>query len=301
MALRRTRRGTCARRSRACRSTWARGHAHVCPSGPRNRLAKLTAADDPAKGARLLLPISEPRTIRPVRHGAGRAGRLDARQKGRGGFWNRFAPRAFRQAPSSRSNLDRFMALYDRAAERGDPYEERVKAWPLKACAGCGPEFLFRIEQKPRSAGPSISARTVRAGPGDAACRIFSGPRLPDRDGLMRLAEQGRLQDPKNAGGAGWSACLDDLRGQAPRFVQQLRRAVARNAGILGGRVVPAAHRAPILLRTRRSRPDLAGPSLFCCSIESSARIGSLIELLSRQLYAYDAAGWRSSIRSKIR
>jgi cytochrome c553 len=37
-----------------------------------------------------------------------------------------FLPRAFRR-PIQPAEVNRFMAMYDRAAERGDPYEERVK------------------------------------------------------------------------------------------------------------------------------------------------------------------------------
>ena len=68
-----------------------------------------------------------------------------------------FFPKAFRR-PVQPAEIDRFLAMYDRAAERGDPYEERVKL-ALKAVL-VSPEFLFRIEQKQAEAG-HLSARPV--------------------------------------------------------------------------------------------------------------------------------------------
>src|SRR5262249_56157727 len=53
--------------------------------------------------------------------------------------------------PIEPSEVDRFLVLYDRADERGDPYEERVKL-ALKAVL-VWPEFLFRIEKKQEKPG----------------------------------------------------------------------------------------------------------------------------------------------------
>ncbi|UUO04663.1 DUF1592 domain-containing protein [Blastopirellula sp. J2-11] len=60
----------------------------------------------------------------------------------------RFAARAFRH-PVSADDLAPFLALYDRAADRADPYEERVKL-ALKGIL-VSPYFLFRMEETPKS------------------------------------------------------------------------------------------------------------------------------------------------------
>ncbi len=100
-----------------------------------------------------------------------------------------FLPRAYRH-PVEAAEVDRFLALYDRAAERGDPYEERVRL-ALKAVL-VSPRFLFRVET--RDEKPGIHP----LGGYDLASRLsyFLWSSMPDEE-LLRLAEAGRLQDPK--------------------------------------------------------------------------------------------------------
>ena len=99
-----------------------------------------------------------------------------------------FLPRAFRR-PVEAAEIDRYLKLYDRAAERGDPWTERMKL----ALRGSlvSPDFLFRMER--RDSSPGIHP----IGQYELAARLsyflWSSP--PD-DALLRLAEQGRLQDP---------------------------------------------------------------------------------------------------------
>src|SRR5206468_3136522 len=62
-----------------------------------------------------------------------------------------FLQKAYRR-PVDAAETDRFLAMYDRAAERGDPFEERVKL-ALKAVL-VSPYFLFRVEE--RSSEPGI-------------------------------------------------------------------------------------------------------------------------------------------------
>src|SRR5450432_2749875 len=62
----------------------------------------------------------------------------------------KFLRKAFRR-PVEPAEVARFMAMYNRAAERGDPYEERVKL-ALKA-ALVSPAFLFRIEERKDAPG----------------------------------------------------------------------------------------------------------------------------------------------------
>src|SRR5262249_29409442 len=119
-------------------------------------------------------------------------------------------------------------AMYDRAAERGDPYEERVKL-ALKAVL-VSPYFLFRIED--RKTEPGIHP----LGQYDLASRLsyFLWSTSPDEE-LIRLAEQKRLQDP-TALAEQVDRMLDDPRSRAfaDTFVGQWL-----GTQEVGGRVVP--------------------------------------------------------------
>jgi cytochrome c553 len=98
-----------------------------------------------------------------------------------------FLPRAFRR-PVEPAEIDRFLVLYDRGAQRGDPWTERMKL-TLSAVL-VHTDFLFRVER--RDAAPGI--RPI--GQYELASRLsyflWSAP--PDET-LLRLAEQNRLQD----------------------------------------------------------------------------------------------------------
>ncbi|MDQ1474382.1 MAG: hypothetical protein QOJ99_5862, partial [Bryobacterales bacterium] len=100
-----------------------------------------------------------------------------------------FLRKAYRR-PVETADVTPLMTLYDRAAERGDPFEERVKL-ALKGVL-TGPEFLFKIEH--RSDKPGI----YPLGQYELASRLsyFLWSTMPD-DELNTLAAQGRLQDPK--------------------------------------------------------------------------------------------------------
>jgi cytochrome c553 len=99
-----------------------------------------------------------------------------------------FLPRAFRR-PVEAAEIDTFLTLYDRAAQRGDPWTERMKL-SLSAVL-VHPDFLFRVER--RDTAPGIHP----VGQYELANRLsyflWSSP--PDET-LLRLAEQNRLQDP---------------------------------------------------------------------------------------------------------
>lgn len=150
-------------------------------------------------------------------------GRAAARQ-----LLARFLPKAFRRPVEARE-IDRFLTLYDRAAERGDPYEERVKL-ALKA-ALVSPQFLFRMEEKKDE--PGIHP----IGEYELASRLsyFLWSTAPDGE-LTRLAEQGRLQDRKTLA-AQVDRMLDDPRSRtfASTFVGQWL-----GTQDVGGRLVPA-------------------------------------------------------------
>jgi hypothetical protein len=118
--------------------------------------------------------------------------------------------------------------LYDRAAERGDPYEERVKL-ALKAVL-VSPGFLFRMEE--RSDKPGVHP----VGQYELATRLsyFLWSTVPDEE-LYRLAGEGRLQD-SDVLAAQVDRMLDDPRSRAftSTFVGQWL-----GTQDLGGRVVP--------------------------------------------------------------
>jgi cytochrome c553 len=138
-----------------------------------------------------------------------------------------FVSKAFRR-PVETAALDRFLIMYDRAAERGDPYEERVKL-ALKAVL-VWPEFLFRVEQK--HAKPGIYPLTQH----ELATRLsyFLWSTMPDEP-LLRLADKGQLQDPVVLA-AEVERMLDDNRARAfmTSFIGQWL-----GTQDVGGRVAP--------------------------------------------------------------
>jgi len=111
---------------------------------------------------------------------------LDGRRAARE-ILDAFLPRAFRR-PVEPAEIDRFLTLYDRAAQRGDPWTERMKL-ALSAVL-VHPDFLFHVER--RETAPGIHP----VGQYELASRLsyflWSAP--PDET-LLRLAEQNRLQD----------------------------------------------------------------------------------------------------------
>jgi len=139
----------------------------------------------------------------------------------------RFLRQAFRR-PVTDAEVDRLVALYDRAAVRDDPYEERVKL-ALKAVL-VSPSFLLRAEQP--SAKPGIQPLTDH----ELANRLsyFLWSTMPDAE-LASLADQGKLQDAKV------------LAAQVERLLDDPRSRVFANSFIgqwlgtkdVGGRVAP--------------------------------------------------------------
>ena len=100
-----------------------------------------------------------------------------------------FLRKAYRR-PIESAEIAPLMKLYQRAADRGDPFEERMKL-ALKG-ALVSPHFLFKIEH--RSAKPGI----YPLGQHELASRLsyFLWSTMPD-DELTRLADMGKLQDPE--------------------------------------------------------------------------------------------------------
>ena len=103
----------------------------------------------------------------------------------------RFCCRGLSPARDRRGDRQ-YMTSYDRAAERDDPYEERVKL-ALKAVL-VSPEFLFHLRTA-RAKKPGMQPLTNH----ELASRLsyFLWSTMPD-DELRRVADQGKLQDPSS-------------------------------------------------------------------------------------------------------
>lgn len=139
----------------------------------------------------------------------------------------RFVPLAFRR-PIKADELKPFLALYDRSAERGDPFEERMKL-ALKGIL-LSPDFLFRIEIEPE--GEGIQPITDH----ELAARLsyFLWSTMPDEE-LRRLAKHGELNRPQV------------LTAQVERMLQDPRAHVFAKTFIgqwlgtkdVGGRIAP--------------------------------------------------------------
>jgi len=103
----------------------------------------------------------------------------------------RLARLAFRRPPAE-ADLARLLGFYDRAAAKGEPFEDAVRA-ALKPLL-LSPRFLFRVEDdRPSYAG----AVGVPVDDHELAVRLsyFLWSTMPD-DALSRLADAGRLSDP---------------------------------------------------------------------------------------------------------
>ena len=98
-----------------------------------------------------------------------------------------FLRKAYRR-PVETADITPLMTLYDRAAQRGDPFEERMKL-AMRAVL-VSPAFLFKLEQ--RSDKPGIYPLSQY----ELASRLsyFLWSTMPDEE-LNNLAAQGRLQD----------------------------------------------------------------------------------------------------------
>ncbi|MCC9608650.1 DUF1592 domain-containing protein [Blastopirellula sp. JC732] len=100
---------------------------------------------------------------------------------------HQFAARAFRR-PVTKDELAPFVALYDRASDRQDPYEERIKL-ALKGIL-VSPNFLFRMEEAPKS------DKIEPIDDFELATRLsyFLWSSMPD-DRLIELAKQNKLHE----------------------------------------------------------------------------------------------------------
>ncbi len=138
-----------------------------------------------------------------------------------------FLPRAFRH-PVEATEIDRFLTLYDRAAQRGDPWAERMRL--MLRTVLVHPDFLFRVEH--RDAAPGIHPLGQYEVANRLSYFLWSAP--PDET-LVRLASQNQLQDP-----AVLSAQIDRML-DSPRARAFSESFVGQWLGTqdLGGRAAP--------------------------------------------------------------
>jgi hypothetical protein len=114
-----------------------------------------------------------------------------------------FLPRAFRRPVTARE-VERYLGIFDKAAKRGDSYEQALKR-ALKG-ALVSPSFLFLTETPPDKEG------VYPLGPYELASHLsyFLWASMPDEE-LLQLAAQGTLRDDKV------------LRGQVQRLMRDPR------------------------------------------------------------------------------
>ena len=179
---------------------------------------------------------------------------------------DRFLQRAFRR-PINKAEVDRFMKLYERAAERGDPYEERVKL-ALQAVL-VSSDFLFRLEDEPAGFQPRpISGHELAS-----RLSYFLWSTTPDAE-LTRLAAEGRLLS------------TDVLANQADRMLDDPRSREFTETFIgqwlgtkdVGGRVAPTLNAIQHFYTPKIAADMRAEPILLFQHILDENR--SLLELL---------------------
>jgi hypothetical protein len=100
-----------------------------------------------------------------------------------------FLGRAFRR-PATEKEVERYLRIFDKAAKRGDPYDQSLKL-ALKGVL-IAPSFLFLIETPPEKKG------VFQLGHYEVASHLsyFLWASMPD-EGLLQLAAQGKLHDNK--------------------------------------------------------------------------------------------------------
>ena len=199
---------------------------------------------------------------------------LDPRRAARQ-ILQQFLPQAFRR-PVEAAEIDRFLKLYDRSAERGDPFEERVKL-ALKAVL-VWPDFLFRVEKKPAQPGIHPLSQFELA----TRLSYFLWSTTPDRT-LTGLAEQGKLSQPAVLS-AQVERMLDDPRSRA--FLNSFMGQWLGTQDI-GGRVVPLLTELQSYYSPETAADLRAQPVLLFGRILAENR--SLLELLTAD-YSYMTA-----------
>jgi hypothetical protein len=114
-----------------------------------------------------------------------------------------FLRRAFRRPVTDRE-VERYVSIFDKAAKRGDSYDQSLKL-ALKGVL-ISPSFLFLIETRPEKEG------VYRLGHYEVASHLsyFLWASMPDEE-LLQLASQGKLHDHKV------------LRGQVKRMLRDPR------------------------------------------------------------------------------
>ena len=163
-----------------------------------------------------------------------------------------FLRKAYRR-PVEQGEIEPFLKLYDRSAERGDPYEERVKL----ALSGVlvSPKFLFRVER----ANPAPGIHPLRDHEIATRLSYFLWSTMPDEE-LYAACRRRQIAGHEGAGGSGQPHARRSAR---PRLRRYLHRPVARHEG--PGRTRGAhADRPAGFLHTRSCRRSARGARAAC-------------------------------------
>ena len=103
----------------------------------------------------------------------------------------RLVRRAYRR-PAQKAELERLIGFYDRAAAKGEAFENAVRQM-LKPVL-VSPHFLYRVERDQAKPG-SQEAYKINAHELAVRLSYFLWSSMPDEE-LFKLAEQGKLSDP---------------------------------------------------------------------------------------------------------
>ena len=142
-------------------------------------------------------------------------------QRPRAGDGRHSSPAPF-AVQSTPPEIDRFLTLYDRAAQRGDPYEERMKLMLRAVLVSPGfpvPRGASRTHTGHPSAGPVRNSEPPL---------VFPLVHRRPMSSCRGSPRENRLQDPK-CSSLKWTAC-STIRAPA-RFARTVRRPMAGHAG----------------------------------------------------------------------
>lgn len=204
-------------------------------------------------------------------------------------------PKAFRR-PVSKAEVDKYLGMYARVAERSEPYEERVKL-ALKAVL-VSPDFLFHMTA---SASDQPGIRPLADHELAARLSYFLWSTMPD-DELRRLADEGKLRDPRVLA-AQVDRLLDDPRARvfANTFVGQWL-----GTKDIGGRVAPTISEVqdfytPEVAADMREEPVLLFQHLFTANRSLLDLINGNYSFLNERLVRfYELEGQVKDVRGNV-
>lgn len=207
----------------------------------------------------------------------------------------RLVRKAYRR-PITKDETDRFMALFDRAMERVDPFEECMKL-AIKGVL-VSPDFLYRIEKPARSEAIEPLSSFELA----SRLSYFLWSTMPDEE-LFALAESERLSE------------TDTLTKQIDRMLQDPKATVFSKTFVgqwlgtqyLGGRVAPTQNSiqhyyTPEVAKAMRNECELFFHHLLIGDRSILELIDSDYTYMSGRLAKfYEREDWKKFSRDRFR